>query len=203
MVWGSLAPLKHIHFPFWLKQQPEYVEHHFNRKPTGPYNINFSGVSTELFKEIDFSEVERLNLGTLDVFTPTHVNHLSTFAFTHIDIPAHLLTRDSITALNAWPHQETIFDIEVKDTPIENINGLESLPVDTLILGNITTTNPDLGLLFSGTIPNIEVETTLPIQGVEDLGESLSVSLATVIGTTTAILPAMSISSSVHFRERV
>ena len=176
VVWGALAPLKHIHFPFWLKQQPEYVEHHFNRKPTGPYNINFSGVSTELFKEIDFSQVERLNLRTLDVFTPTHVNHLSTFAFTHIDIPAHLLTRDTITALGKWPHRNTIFNIEVKDTPIDNLNGLENLPVDTLLLGDITTKNPDLGSVFAGTVPNIEVETTLPIQGVEAFkGESLSI----------------------------
>ena len=71
---------------------------------------------------------------------------------------------------------ETILDIEVKDTPIENLNGLESLPVDRLLLGDITTKNPDLGLLFAGTIPNIEVETTLPIQGVEAFkGESLSI----------------------------
>ena len=106
VVWESLAPLKHIHFPFWLKQQPEYIEHHFNRKPTGPYNINFSGVSTELFQEIDFSKVERLNLSTLDVFTPTHVKHLATFPFTHIDIPAHLLTTDSIAALSKWYSSE-------------------------------------------------------------------------------------------------
>ena len=73
-------------------------------------------------------------------------------------------------------YRETIFDIEVKDTPIENLNGLESLPVDTLLLGDITTKNPDLGLLFAGTIPNIEIETTLPIQGVEAFkGESLSI----------------------------
>ena len=44
------------------------------------------------------------------------------------------------------------------------------------LLGDITTKNPDLGLLFAGTIPNIEVETTLPIQGVEAFkGESLSI----------------------------
>lgn len=176
VVWESLALLKHIHVPLWLKQQPEYIEHHFNRKPTGPYNINFGGVSTELFQEIDFSEVERLNLRTLDVFTPTHVNHLATFAFKHIDIPAYLLTPEAILALNKWPHRETIFDIEVKDTPIETMKGLENLPVDRLILGDIKTPNPDLQLLFSGVIPNIELETTLPIQGVETFqGESLSI----------------------------
>ena len=176
VVWESLAPLKQIHFPFWLKQQPEYIEHHFNRKPTGPYNINFDGVSTELFQEIDFSEVERLKLRTLDVFTPTHVNHLATFAFKHIDIPAYLLTPETILALSKWPHRETIFDIEVKDTPIETMKGLENLPVDRLILGDIKTPNPDLQQLLSGVIPNIEIETTLPIQGVETFqGESLSI----------------------------
>ena len=45
VVWGSLAPLNHP-LPLLAKTTPEYIDHHFNRKPTGPYNINFDGVST-------------------------------------------------------------------------------------------------------------------------------------------------------------
>ena len=74
------------------------------------------GSQPELFQEIDFSQVERLNLNTLDLFTPSHVNHLSDFPFTYLNIPAHLLTKDTIAALSKWPHRNTIFDIEVKET---------------------------------------------------------------------------------------
>ena len=148
VVWGSLAPLKHIYFPFWLKQQPEYVEHHFNRKPTGPYNINFSGVSTELFKEIDFSQVERLNLGTLDVFTPTHVNHLSTFAFTHIDIPAHLLTRRYHYSESMRGPIETPFWTSKSKTLLLTTSRDWKVCLSTLFYWGISRQKPRLGMDF-------------------------------------------------------
>jgi hypothetical protein len=173
--WTKLAPLNHIKFPDWLSQTPTYLEHHFNRNPQGNIILDLGKVSLSLFQQIDFSDVPRMYLQHLPSLTVKHIDHLKQFEFENLTIPGHLLTKDTIESLQHWPHRETVVEIDVMDTPLENLLGIEKIPVQRIELDNIMALNPDLTFLFLGNIPNVEVESNLPIQGVELFtGESLT-----------------------------
>lgn len=173
--WSKLAPLDHIKFPYWLSQTPAYLEHHFNRNPQGNIILNLRNVSLSLFQQIDFSDVPRMYLQHLPSLTTKHIDHLKQFEFESLIIPGQLLTKETIESLQQWPHRETVVEIDVMDTPLENLLGIEKIPVQRIELYNIMALNPDLTFLFLGNIPNVEVESNLPIQGVELFtGESLT-----------------------------
>ena len=176
-VFTDLVPIEEVVLPSWLKVQPEYLQKHLNRLPSAHQDIDFQDIPLSLFEEIDFSQQKTLNLQTLKVLTPTHVKHIAKYSWEDISIPAHLLTPDNIVALQQWSDPNTRFNIEVQDVPIERLRGIEDIPINRLSLGNITTDNPDLGFLFTGDIPNLEIESPLPIHGVSDFsGESLTIS---------------------------
>jgi hypothetical protein len=175
-LWTELAPLKNVTPPKWLRERPEYIEHHINRKPGAYDGMDFRVIGLEIFEQIDFSEIERLYLTTLPEVSHAHIQHIAQFPLSEVIISATQLTPANIDALQQWPHRTTKLEIEVLDTPIPRLSGIESIPIDKLVLANITSRNPDLGVIMRGSIPNLEIESQLPIQGVDGFkGNSLRI----------------------------
>ena len=174
-LWSIVAPLEHLVFDYWLTQTPEYLEHHCERNPKGSQPLNLRNVPIQLFTQLDLSEITRMDLRYLPVMTSEHLGHLSQFEFEILEIPSYLLNSNLIQNLQQWSYPNTVLRIVVHDTPLEQLKGIEQIPVRKIEIDNITVSNPDLEFLFAGNVQNLELEVKLPLKGIEQFtGDSLT-----------------------------
>ena len=131
-IWSLLAPLEYIKFDYWLTQTPEYLEHHFDRKPNGNQQLDLRNIPIHLFTQMDLSEITQMYLTYLPELQTEHIEHLMKFEFESVKIPSYLLNSRLIEELQRWPYEDTVMKITLHDTPLEQLKGIEQIPCITI-----------------------------------------------------------------------